>query len=89
MTQLDQFQTIVTAKNGRITFSYQGHPSDHLNMRAAQLRSLLLLTYGNQGETFRDLRPDIQDEVMWLASTLADEVFMLAGLEGSDGEVME
>lgn len=47
---------------------------DYASMRAAQLNALLHLTYGAGGDEFRKWSNEIQDNVMWLASTLADEI---------------
>jgi|GEM_PF-4986544 len=49
------------------------------DMRAAQLSALLGLTYGSSGVEFRNCTDSLQDNVLWLASTLADELVDLLG----------
>jgi hypothetical protein len=50
---------------------------DRADMRAAQLSALLSLTCGDSGAEFRNCIDSVQDNVMWLASTLADELVEL------------
>lgn len=47
---------------------------EHASMRVDQLSSLLLLLYGEGGETFRTYGEEMQDRVQWLAYSLAEEV---------------
>lgn len=49
---------------------------------AAQLRALLAATYGDAGEEFRALADDIQDNFMWCAARLADELATIMWVDG-------
>jgi hypothetical protein len=51
-----------------------GAAQDHANMRAGQLSSLLMLMRGDDAQGFRRLADRAQQDLMWLASQLADEV---------------
>lgn len=49
-----------------------------LEVKAEQLSSLLCILRGEGGESFRTYSDEIQENVLWLASDLADEVRELA-----------
>lgn len=47
---------------------------DALTEKATQLSALLLNTYGESGDPFRNTRDDIQDAYMWACSDMAREI---------------
>jgi hypothetical protein len=52
----------------------QGDARSYASMRAAQLSSLLFLTYGGGGEFFHDCSQETKDNVLWLAAGLSQEM---------------
>lgn len=58
---------------------------DSLQQKLAHLDAMLLMTYGQAGETFRGMRDDVQDNFLWSCSVLASECHQLAdGLSLAD-----
>jgi hypothetical protein len=53
-------------------------PHDQLSMRAAQLSALLHTLLGEGHEHFQGLNKELQNNVLWLASSLADEIDEIA-----------
>lgn len=53
---------------------------DHCNMRAKQLAALLRIMSGTGVENFAGAGQETQDGVLWLASSLADEVLRMLPL---------
>lgn len=70
--------------NGVVVSIARGKVRDYTDMRAAQLSALLKLTVGEVGNEFRESSCEVQDNVMWLASTLADEMVDLLDLIDAD-----
>jgi len=64
----------------------RGSALDYANMRASQLNSLLTLCYGGGGEAFRECAEHIQDNVLWLAASLAGELSALLPLVSADAK---
>ena len=52
---------------------------DKLTVAAAKLDALLACTYGESGESFRNMNGDIQDVFLWTCSDLSREIKTLAG----------
>ena len=46
---------------------------NYLDNRLAHLTALLMMTYGEAGEAFRNYNDRIQDEYMWACGQMADE----------------
>ncbi len=46
---------------------------------ASKLNALLAMTYGEQGESFRNMNDAIQDEYMWACSDMATDLRELVG----------
>lgn len=62
------------------------HEASNLaDMRASQLSALLLLTIGEGGDHFRNCSDDIQENVLWLAQGLAEELKELLSLVREEG----
>lgn len=68
---------------GRVSIKRK-NASDYASMRAAQLAALLQITYGGGGESFRNYSDSIQDDVLWLAAGLAEELKKLIPLIDAD-----
>lgn len=51
---------------------------DDLNQKLAQLESVLVMTHGDAGESFRSMNDDLQDNYLWTCRTLASECKELA-----------
>ena len=47
---------------------------DQISVLSKKLHTLLCNTYGNSGESFRDLNDDLQDVYMWACADLAGEL---------------
>jgi len=47
---------------------------DRVGEFLSKARALSMMTWADQGEAFRNLSPDIQDEFMWALSGMLDEV---------------
>jgi hypothetical protein len=60
--------------NGAQVSVERGDARSYAEMRAAQLSALLHMTYGGGQEAFQTLNETLQDNLLWLASTLADEL---------------
>lgn len=45
-----------------------------LETKTAHLEALLMMTYGEGGESFRTLREDLQDNYMWACCDMATEI---------------
>ncbi len=52
---------------------------DHLDAKAAQLHSLLVAFKGDGFQAFRALGAEHQNNLIWLASDLAEEIARVAG----------
>ena len=65
---------VIETDHAGISLTVHANAIDHCNMRAAQLAALLRLISANGVDTF--LREDraTKDGLLWLASSLADEV---------------
>ena len=50
------------------------HKIDRAHTATKQLRALLCLTYGQTREAFQCLSDEVQENIMWLASDLANEI---------------
>ncbi|MGB7192896.1 MAG: hypothetical protein WBD81_05505 [Collimonas pratensis] len=59
--------------------------SNLADMRASQLSALLLLTIGEGGDHFRNCSDDTQENVLWLAQGLAEELKELLSLVREEG----
>lgn len=55
-------------------------PCDRLTARAAQLSALLGQLSGEGFEAFKQVRHEDQQNLLWLARDLADEIDVLAGI---------
>lgn len=51
---------------------------DRLTQKLAQLRAMLLMTYGNAGADFRNMADNHQDDYLWGCFDLAQEAADLA-----------
>jgi len=51
---------------------------DVLTQKLAQLEAVLAMTYGDAGESFRNMNDDLQDNYLWSCGTLARECKELA-----------
>ena len=85
-------QSTVTLYNAKLTatpmMTIIEHPTpadELLTARAAQLRSLLTLTAGACAEGFHLMHEREKDNILWLASDLADEIEMLATVMANGG----
>lgn len=47
---------------------------DQISVLSKKLRALLCNTYGNSGESFRDLNKDLQDTYLWTCADIAGEL---------------
>ena len=56
---------------------------DELEEKASKLSCLLKLLYAEGGESFRQCSVTIQDQVLWLASDIADEIVELLAAKGA------
>lgn len=52
----------------------RGYAADQAHMRTDQLAALLQLMRTEEGRPFRNLDPQRQESLMWLASQIADEL---------------
>lgn len=66
-------------------FEVDTAPDDLLTQKAAQLRSLLMMTYGASREGFTELHDADQDNILWLAHSLASEINLLAEVMAGGG----
>ena len=63
------------------------HEASNLaDMRASQLSALLLLTIGDAAASFRNYNDDVQENVLWLAQGLAEELKELLSLVREEGK---
>ncbi len=51
---------------------------DKLHQKLAQLEAVLAMSYGDAGESFRNMNDDLQDNYLWSCGTLATECKELA-----------
>ncbi len=59
---------------------------DTLSAAVTKARALSMMTYGNAGESFRDISDALQDEYLWaLGDLLGDAVEALAIINNSRG----
>lgn len=59
---------------------------DTLNAAVTKAHALSMMTYGNAGESFRDMADALQDEYLWaLGDLLSDAVEALAIINSSKG----
>lgn len=70
---------------GVSSFTIRTGADDLLTEKAAQLRSLLMLTCGISRENFASLHDSDQDNVLWLAQDLAHEINLLAEILANGG----
>ena len=68
--------------------------SDILENKVSQLQSLLSCCYGDGGEWFEVIGARHRDNIMWIASDLADEVGrlsqeLLKGIHSISGEALK
>ena len=47
---------------------------DQLSARQVQLLSLLAMTYGDAGDSFRRMNPTLQDNYLWACFMIAEEM---------------
>lgn len=77
---------------GRINTPYgvhlikRGDAMDQARMRATQLTSLLCIIQGEDTETFRSLREDLQDSIVWMALQAAQDMETLVELAVEDAK---
>lgn len=57
--------------------NHQPDASDILENKLTQLQSLLSCCYGDEGEWFEAIGPRHRDNIMWIATDLADEAKQL------------
>ena len=77
-TSTDQITSNFTASNG--IYAIVGdrmEVTNQLNARIGQLDAMLSLTYGEQGETFRNTNDTLQDDFMWSCSMAIQEIQQL------------
>jgi hypothetical protein len=55
--------------------------SEQISVRLDQLVALLSMTYGEQGEAFRNMPDHVQDNFMWNCLSMAEEVCELVQVE--------
>lgn len=65
----------------------RGTALDYANMRASQLDALLHATYGDDG--FDRFSDEIKNDILWLASRLADELKNLLPIVNDDAAPMK
>ncbi len=70
----------VTETSGKTSFIHRTDAVDLLTQKSAQLRALLKMTTGHEGDVFRAMSNDVQDTIMWIADNLADEVSLLSSM---------
>ena len=78
------YGTTATYSDGATTLSElirANSPCGVAAVKAAQLSALLHLTYGEGSLTFNSMANDLRDNLMWLASDLANSIRVLAELE--------
>ncbi|EIN02294.1 hypothetical protein WQE_04877 [Paraburkholderia hospita] len=51
---------------------------DAISNKAVQLAALLNMCYGNGFENFKDMTDEVQGNVLWLASDLAEQIVNVA-----------
>jgi hypothetical protein len=66
----------------------QGSAQDYAHMRAKQLSALLHMTYGGGEEAFQTLSSELQNNYLWLASSIADELGNLLPLVAKEARAM-
>lgn len=66
------------------TYINCGATTDHLQMRAGQLSSLLLLIHGDGLAEFQNLSDQSQDSLLWLAYQLSSEIQDVIKISDSD-----
>jgi hypothetical protein len=59
---------------------------DVLTQKLAQLEAVLAMSYGDAGESFRNMNDDLQDNYLWSCGTLARECKELALSLASTGD---
>lgn len=65
---------------GLIAGVKSGDIADQIAARQTQLKALLAMTYGEEGEVFRGMSDDLQNGFMWACSMIASEVRELTDL---------
>ena len=60
---------------------------DRLSELSSKLYSLLAMTHGEAGTTFRNLNANLQDNFMWACCDMAQEVERLSSEVGGDRAV--
>jgi len=63
-----------TAAQNDATMSSIIDQAQNLANRIAQLDAMVAVTYGEQGEAFRNMNDDIQDKFMWGINTITDQL---------------
>lgn len=64
----------------------RGDALDQARMRATQLTSLLAIIQSDDIETFRALRVDLQDSIVWMALQAAQDMAKLVELAVEDAK---
>lgn len=83
MSQRNEYQAaigLVETEHTGVNLLVHASAVDHCNMRAKQLAALLRLMSGTGLENFAGAGQETQDGVLWLASSLADEVVRMLPL---------
>lgn len=52
--------------------------ADRLQVLTAKLSAMLAHTFGNSGESFRELNDDTQDSYLWACAEMMEEIHELA-----------
>lgn len=62
--------------------------TDQIACRIQQLEAMLAMTFGESGESFRNMNDDLQDNFMWSCSSAIKEIRQLWDLltQESDGD---
>lgn len=83
---VDSYMGSIAAPIGgaRVFINNKDEAYAYLDTRTAQLVSLLQLIHGFGGDTFRESNADLQDNILWIASGLAEEVKGVVGLIAAD-----
>lgn len=79
MSETTSFGVGIEEKNSSLVVSYEFETAaDMLTRRTSQLTALLSATYGEAGDGFRTLSNSLQEDFMWLAHDLAQEISLLS-----------
>lgn len=60
--------------------------SDQIACRIQQLEGMLAMTFGESGESFRNMNDDLQDSFMWSCSSAIKEIRQLWDLLTQEGD---